>query len=246
VASKNDERFGVFFRRLELRDRITDEEKAVLIEAFDAPELLPVQSAIVREGERPTKSVLVLSGISCRTRTLRNGERQIVAVHLPGDFVDLHGFLLKTMDHDVEALTPCVVARLPHPYLERITERFPHLTRLLWLLTLIDAAIIREWAVGLGVRSASERMAHLFCELNTRLTAIGLAANNTFLFPVAQSTLKDILGLSAVHTNRTLMDLRQRNLVSWEKGILTILDPKRLYEEALFDEGYLHLNREPR
>lgn len=242
----NPDQYGVFFRRLELRDRVSEAEKELLLQAFEPPEIIPAQGAIVREGERVTKSVLVLSGISCRTRTLRNGERQIVAVHLPGDFVDLHGFLLKTMDHDVEAMTPCVVSRLPHPQLERITERLPHLTRCLWLLTLIDGAIIREWAVGLGVRTARERMAHLFCELNTRMKAIGLSVDNSFSFPVAQATLKDILGLSAVHTNRTLMDLRQRNLLSWERGIVKILDPERLCHEALFDDQYLHLQSEPR
>lgn len=240
------DRFEVFFRRMELRDRVSPEEKAALLAAFEQPEVVPAQTAMVREGERVTKSVLVLSGICCRTRTLSNGERQIVAVHLPGDFVDLHGFLLKTMDHDVEALTQCVVARLPHDQLERVTERLPHLTRLLWLLTLIDGAIIREWAVGLGIRSASERMAHLFCELYTRLTAIGLTTGNSFSFAVAQTHLKDILGLSAVHTNRTLMTLRSRGLLTWEKGVVTILDPNRLREEALFDDGYLHLQREPR
>jgi CRP-like cAMP-binding protein len=245
-VANNPDRFAVFIRRLELRDRISDEEKDALLGAFDAPEAVAAHTDIVREGTRPTKSVLVLSGIACRTRTLRNGERQIVAVHLPGDFVDLHSFLLKEMDHDVEALTSCVIARLPHEHLERITERLPHLTRMLWLMTLIDAAIIREWAVGLGIRSATERTAHLFCELSTRLAAVGLCTNDTFSFPVAQTNLKDILGLSAVHTNRTLMDLRSRNLLSWEKGVVKILDIEALKDVALFDDGYLHLQRERR
>lgn len=244
--TNGDDRLAPFFRRLELRDKISEEERAALTRAFETAETIPPQSYVAREGDRPSKSVLMLSGISCRTRTLRNGERQIVALHLAGDFIDLHSFVLKEMDHDVEALTACTIVRVPHEELERITERLPHLTRLLWLLTLIDAGIIREWAVGLGVRSAVQRMAHLFYELLTRMRAGGLTSDNTFSFPVPQTTLKDILGLSAVHTNRTLMDLRSRGLLSWEKGVVTILDPDRLRDEALFDETYLHLHRERR
>lgn len=240
------DRFDVFFKRLELRDVVTADEKHSLVEAFDAAEVIEPNTSMVRQGDRPGKSILMLSGLSSRTRTLRNGERQIVALHLPGDFVDLHSFLLKEMDHDVEAVSQCVIARMPHERLERMTERLPHLTRLLWLMTLIDAAIMREWAVGLGIRTATQRMAHLFCELDIRMRAIGLGTDEGFSFPVTQTILKDILGLSAVHTNRTLMDLRARNLLTWDKGTVRILDRSQLYEVALFDDEYLHFKREPR
>ena len=244
--ANGSDRLGVFLRRLELRDRVSDEERDTLVAGFEPSEVLPAQAIIAADGSRPTKSVLMLSGLSARTRTLKNGERQIVALHVPGDFVDLHSFLVKTMDHDVVALAPCTIARLPHSHLQRITERLPHLARLLWLLTLIDAAIFREWAAGLGVRNASQRMAHLFCELHARLKAVGLTVDSSFSFPVSQVDLKDMLGLSAVHTNRTLMDLRQRNLISWDKGVARIVDLVALKELALFDEDYLHLRSEAR
>ena len=124
----------------------------------------------MRETERPGRSTLVLSGITCRYRNLENGKRQITAIHVPGDFVDLHSFLIKQMDHSVGTLSPCIVAYAPHEGLERITERLPHLARLLWLLTLIDASIHRQWLVTMGAYPALNRTAHLLCELFTRLT----------------------------------------------------------------------------
>ena len=236
----------LLIRNLNARDVLDADEIASLERLVKRERMVGVDEDIVKEGSRPNESTLLLDGIAARYRVLEDGKRQITALHVPGDFVDLHSFLIKTMDHDVEALTPCTIARMPHANLGRFTEDLPHLTRMLWLLTLIDAAIFREWAAGLGVRNASQRMAHLFCEVYFRLKAVGLTVDNSFSFPISQVDLKDMLGLSAVHTNRTLMDLRQRNLISWEKGVVRITDLDALKEAALFDDDYLHLRHEAR
>ena len=128
----------------------------------------------------------------------------------------------------------------------KVTEQFPHLTRLLWLLTLLDGAIHREWLVGMGRLSAQQRTGHLICETYIRLRAIGLASGESFPFPVTQIALADALGISTVHVNRVIQDLRQSGLIQWENGTVTILDWPRLLEMSQFDDGYLHLVQEPR
>ena len=150
-----------FFRKLERRDVLFPKERAALTAAAGAEAIFEAGSDIVREGDRPHQSTLVLSGFCTRYRLLSSGQRQITSIQIPGDFVDLHSLLLKEMDHAVGALSRCHVITFPHDRLVAITEDFPHLTRLLWLMTLIDAAIHREWLVAMGRRSASQQLAHL-------------------------------------------------------------------------------------
>lgn len=235
-----------FFRKIQLRDRLGDEEQSAIAAAADERLQFSAGEDLVSEGDRPKRSMLVTSGYTCRYRTLPDGQRQITAIHLPGDFVDLHSFLLKEMDHSVGALGPCTIITFPHANLVRVTEQFPHLTRLLWLLTLLDGAIHREWLVGMGRMSAQQRTAHLICETFVRLQAIGLVNGYSFAFPITQLNLADALGISTVHVNRCIQDLRQSGLIQWENGSVTILDWGRLAELSQFDDHYLHLIREPR
>ena len=234
------------FRRLALRDTVSDEERAALSEVLKEVRSLPAGSDIVREGERPGRSTLVLSGITCRYRNLENGKRQITAIHVPGDFVDLHSFLIKQMDHSVGTLSPCVVVYAPHEGLERITERLPHLTRLLWLLTLIDASIHRQWLVTMGAYPALNRTAHLLCELFTRLTFDSGQVGTSLTVPITQQDLGDTLGLSTVHTNRVVQELRARGLIQWQNQEIRMLNWAGLADLAQFDPLYLHLGKEPR
>jgi CRP-like cAMP-binding protein len=237
---------NAFFLRLEQHDKLRAEERGALLDVIGPVERLPGGASLVRTGERPGASTLLLSGMASRFRLLSDGGRQIVAIHVAGDFVDLHSFLLKEMDHDVATLAPSAIARVRHEALEELTRNYPHATRLLWLLTLIDAAIMREWAVSLGRRTALERMAHFFCEIHLRLLAVGLDGNDTFELPISQVTLSDILGLSVVHTNKQLQDLRARELIVWNGSTVRLLDRERLMKLADFDDLYLHRRREPR
>ncbi len=201
---------------------------------------------MIREGDRPAESTLLLSGFAARYKLVSNGKRQITAIHIPGDFIDLHSFLLKNMDHAVMTMTPCTVGLVPHDTLHRITESHPHLTRLLWLSTLIDGAIHREWLVAMGRLRAVTHTAHLLCELFVRLQVVGLTKDNTFEFPVTQAELGDTLGLSTVHVNRVLQELRANKLIMWRGNMVVIEDWQRLKEFAEFDPTYLSLQDEPR
>ncbi len=210
------------------------------------PRLVNRGEDIVREGDRPTESILLLDGFAGRYNLLRNGKRQITAIHVPGDFVDLHSFLLHRMDHGVVALTDCRTGAVPHEILRNITERHPHLARLLWLSTLIDGAIHREWLVAMGRRSSLGQMAHLLCELFLRLQVVGRTERNSFRLPLTQAELGDALGLSTVHVNRVLQELRKEGVIIWRGETLVVKDWPRLQQIAEFDPTFLSLEVEPR
>ena len=245
-GSDIEELLEPFFRKIAARDTLGLAERRAIMAAADERVLFEAGEDLVTEGQRPSKSMLVADGFTCRYRLLAGGERQLTAIHVPGDFVDLHSFLIKQMDHSVGALTPCVVYTFPHERLVDVTERYPHLTRILWLLTLLDAAIHREWLVGMGRLSAHQRAAHLICELYARLKVIGRTGDSSFELPITQSSLADALGISAVHINRVVQELRRRGMIVWDGGRLTISDWPALAALAEFDDGYLHLVEETR
>jgi len=237
---------SAFFARIGQRDFLGVEEKVALAEAAEEARYFRSGEDIVREGDRANKSTLLTAGFAMRYTVLSDGRRQITAIHVPGDFIDLHSFLLKEMDHSVGCLSDCRILTFPHAGLEAITRKLPHLTRLLWLMTLLDAAIHREWLVGMGRLSAVEQMAHLLCELFVRLQTVGLADGQSFLFPITQVQLADTLGISAVHVFRVLTELKKSNLILWEGTSVTVLDWLRLQALGEFDSRYLHLSNEPR
>jgi CRP-like cAMP-binding protein len=232
--------------KLERRDTLSAEEKAALEDACTPPKRLAAGVDMVREGDRPKESTLILEGFCGRYNDLRDGRRQITALHVTGDFVDLHSFPLHIMDHGVIVLSPCVVTTFAHETLREITEHFPHLTRMLWLNTLLDSAIHRRWLVAMGRLSSTGQLAHLLCELRVRLAIVGLADESGYDFPLTQTEVADVLGLSLVHVNRVVQELRREELIAWSGGRVTILDLARLEALAEFDTAYLHLEKEPR
>lgn len=237
---------GKLFLKLRVRDLLSAEEEEVLGQTITGLEDVPAKQTLIKRGEPLSHSVLLLDGLMCRYKDLRNGRRQISALHVPGDFLDLHGFTLKHLDHDVMSLSPCKVAYADHAKLARLTEEFPHLTRLLWFTTNLDAAIHREWELSLGQRTGVSRAAHLFCELYQRLKIVDLVDGATFAFPVNQSELGECLGLTPVHTNRVLRELRERGLALFKNGIVTIEDLRGLESLAEFEASYLYLDSTPR
>ena len=232
--------------KLGRRDALSDEERAILERASARVVEFSADETMAREHDRPSHSTLILSGWAARYTILGDGRRQITAFHVPGDFVDLHSFLLKVMDHGIVALTPCKAALVAHDALQEITQEHPHLARLLWLNTLIDGAILRQWLIGAGKRRAGEHMAHLFCELFTRLQVVGQTKSNSFRIPITQAEFGDALGLSAVHTNRTLQMLRGEGLIEWNAGTIALPDWERISAFAEFDPTYLNLEHERR
>jgi CRP-like cAMP-binding protein len=232
--------------KLEARDDLSDEERVIIEQMFTEARLIKASDDIVRDGDRPRHSTLVVSGVAARYKVLQEGERQITALHLAGDFVDLHSFLLKEMDHGVTAISQCRIATVPHETLAALSVSQPHLTRLFWLLTLLDGALHREWLVAMGRRSAVGQLAHLLCELKMRLGVVGTGDRDSFTMPVTQVDLSDILGLSSVHVNRVLQELRAENLIAWKGVNVSIHDWDGLRRLAEFDDRYLHIVKEPR
>jgi CRP-like cAMP-binding protein len=232
--------------KLRARDEVTLEEERAIRAAVSETREYPADRTFIRAGEELSVSILMLEGLACRYKDLRDGQRQISELHVAGDFADLHSFTLKRLDHNLMALTPCRVAVVPHDRLRDITERFPHLTRLYWFMTNLDAAIHREWELSLGRRSALARAAHLFCELHVRLGVVGLTDGDSYDLALTQTDLAECLGLTPVHVNRTLKTLRARSLVEFRGRRVVIQDQAGLRQVAEFDPSYLYLESRPR
>jgi CRP-like cAMP-binding protein len=197
---------------------------------------------LVRTGDRPSRSFLILSGLLASSKAaMASGEVQITCFHLPGDMPDLHGLHLTTLDSDIRALTDCQLAFMAHRDLRRLCDQHPRLAALLWRTTLVDAAIYREWVVNVGQRPAINRIAHVFCELMIRMEVAGLAQDRSCHLGLTQQHLSEATGLSSVHLNRTLQELRARGLISFGQGTLTIHDWAALVELGDFRADFLHL-----
>lgn len=196
---------------------------------------------IIREGDDATECNLLLDGFVYRYKALVDGGRQIVAFHFAGDVFDAQSFLLPRMDHSVSTLTPCRIAAIAHSALARAFEEHPRIGLAVWKETLVDASIYRQWVANLGARDAYARTAHLACEIFVRLTAIGSARGNCIDWPITQAELADALGMSQVHVNRTLRELRKEGIVAIDRQQLTVLNWDRLQAAADFDPRYLHL-----
>jgi CRP-like cAMP-binding protein len=223
----------------------SDEERAIRALAGDVRQVA-ADEIVVRSGDELNSSVLLLDGWLARSKDLASGERQVTQLHVAGDFADLHGFVLGHVDHDVLALTDCRVKMVPHERLRDLMRDFPRLLHAYWFMTNVDAAITRELALSLGQRSAIARMAHLFCELHARLQLVDRARADGYDFPLTQRELAECLGLTVVHANRTLQELRRRGLVELGNRRLTIRDRRGLAGLAEFDPAYLYIDSSPR
>ena len=228
-----------FFRRFGGAAALSAADRHVLEDALRRVRQVPSRQDLVREGERPSDSTVLLEGFACRYKLLPGGKRQIMAFLLPGDICDLQLLILRQMDHSIVTLTPCRVASFPRMTIDSLCQLSPALLRELWRGTLVDAAIHRQWIVSLGRRSPYERVAHLFCELIHRLQAIGMASGSQFEFPMTQADLGDAVGLSVVHVNRTLQQMRADGLIALRANVLKVLDWPRLKAAARFDAAFL-------
>jgi CRP-like cAMP-binding protein len=231
--------------KLRARGDVSDEEEAVLRDLVSETKPVAAKTTIIRAGDVLAVSTLLLEGLMCRYKDLRNGQRQITEMHVAGDFVDLHSFALKRLDHNIMALTACRIAIVPHERLTRLTEDHPHLTRMYWFSTNLDAAIHREWELSLGRRSALSRTAQFFCELHVRLGLVGLADRSGYPLGITQIDLAECLGMTAVHINRTLKELREQGVVEFRHGRVAIGDLDELRRVAEFDPAFLYLERRP-
>jgi CRP-like cAMP-binding protein len=172
------------------------------------------------------------------------GHRQVVALHVPGDFVDLHGYPLGRLDHSIGTLTPVKIAFVPHQDVKRLTEHDAEFARKLWASTMLDAAQHREWLFRLGRLSAVGKVAHFLLETEARLRAIGLSDGRSFALPITQTDLGEITGLTSIHVNRVLRTLRERELCVFRSSIVELIDHDGLARLAQFDPTYLYLTED--
>lgn len=197
---------------------------------------------IVRERELATHSCLMLSGYSVRSKLVASGARQIVAIHMKGEMVDLQNSMLKVADHSVQMLTAGRVALIPREEVVRVTLERPRIGHAMWMDTLVDASIFREWIANVGRRDARTRIAHLLCEFSVRLRAAGLGKDTHYELPMTQEQLADATGLTPVHVNRTIKGLEKDGLIDRPNPrSIRIGDWRQLAEVGDFDTNYLHM-----
>ncbi|MDF0494616.1 helix-turn-helix domain-containing protein [Bradyrhizobium yuanmingense] len=232
------------FRRLNVLRPLSAEARASLEYAMvEGLQRAGPSEDVISEGD-PVDSVrVVLSGWLCRYKTLEDGRRQIVNFIFPGETCDAHAFLLRVMDHSIATMTPAVYAEIKRARFETLVAGNPTLSEAFWCETLVNTAIQREWVINLGRRVAVERVAHLFCEIFERLRPVDMVDGNSCVMPITQMDLADATGLSVVHLNRTLQELRATGLIVLRERTLTIPDLEALQDAALYSSSYLQLYR---
>jgi CRP-like cAMP-binding protein len=238
-TARND--FHPVIRKLDSVFTLTASER-------EAVERLPIQihqlradQDIVREGDRPTRCFAILDGFAASSKLTGEGKRQILAFHIPGDLPDLQSLHLEELDCSIGTITPCKLGFIQHEPLRALCATQPRIASAFWRDTLVEAAIFREWTTNVGRREAYARLAHVLCELVVRMRAVGLAEDHRCELPMTQAELADATGITTVHVNRTLQELRRDELITLTGGTLQVLDWPRLKEAGDFDPRYLHL-----
>jgi CRP-like cAMP-binding protein len=228
-------------RRLETRGPLSAEDRAAVRALPLIPRTLEPAAYLVREGEPPEMCAILLTGFAYRHKVTGEGERQIMSVHMRGEFLDLQNSCLEVADHNVQALTRCEVAMVPVSALRKLAADHPQVGRAMWIETLIDAAIFREWIVNVGRRDSISRISHLLCEFALRLESAGLARNFRYEMPMTQEQIADCTGLTPVHVNRVLKELGRMGLIDRDKRSVAIVEWDRLQQIGDFNTRYLHL-----
>jgi CRP-like cAMP-binding protein len=231
-------------RKLESIFTLTDDERQAL-------ETLPMQvnvikdhQDLVREGDQPSRSCLILSGFACTYKITAQGKRQIVSFNLPGDIPDLQSLHLKVLDNSISTISQCRVGFITHEDLRDLCDRYPRIADAFWRETLIDASIFREWVTNVGQREGASRMAHVLCELLVRLRAVDLVEDHACDLPITQAEFADALGFTTVHVNRVLQQMRAEGLIETQGTRLKVPDWEKLKQVGEFDPTYLHLEKE--
>lgn len=222
-----------------LRHAMSDREKAILERSVTDVREHEDSHRILARGELCERSTMLIEGFIIRA-IHDDDRRYIVGVQVPGDFVDLHGYALKRLDHDVVTIGPTKVGTVPHERLTELMRTEPHLSRVLWFSTLLDAALHRQWLLKIEQLKANRRVAHLLAEIWHRLDMVGLSRANGFRTPLTQTDLADMCGTTAVHMNRAIGELRRLGIADFRRGTLSFADRRQLEEHGDFDPTYLY------
>lgn len=224
--------------------QLEEEEKAVLSEMVWEMREIDARSTVVRRNEELDISLLCMSGIVSRQRDDKRGRRQLLSLHFAGDFLDLHAYPLKYLDHDVGTLSDTTLAVFKHDSLRRLQHEYPAIARKLWFATLLDAAIHRQWIWRMGTLRAVARVAHFFAECHARLAGIGIASGPTFDLALKQTDIAEVVGITAIHTNRVLRELREREVAYFRDGTVEIANLEELWKLGEFDPSHLYFDDE--
>jgi len=244
TSSKRD--LSPLVRKLGSETPLSEEEVAALMDLSSIVREVSPGEIIVHEGDEPSQACLILDGLLCRYKITGQGARQIHSFHIAGDIPDLQSLLLAHMDHSISVLRPSVLAIIPHHGLHQLIAAHPDVGRMLWRETLVDGSIFREWLSNVGHRSALSRIAHVICELVIRFDVLGLLRDMTLPIRLTQSEIGDAQGLSLVHVNRVMKELREKHLIKSDGMHIQILDLKGLMTIGDFDPAYLHLHTLPK
>jgi CRP-like cAMP-binding protein len=234
-----------FVDRLSSRSILTDEERQAVLTLPSEAAQVPVHRDIVRLGEVVDHSCFVVEGMVGRFGQNTEGERQITALHIPGDMPDLHSVVSPRAASALQALSTTTFLRVPHRALRSVAARYPAIAEAFWRDCVADAAIMSEWIVNVGCRDAKARIAHLLCELALRYGIDVHAADAAFPFPITQEHIGYATGLTAVHVNRTLKALKDSGAVSLGGRAVRVLDWDALVRLGEFDGTYLHVGDPP-
>jgi CRP-like cAMP-binding protein len=227
-------------RRLERRSPLSEADRQTLRTLPHIVRRLPSSGHVIRDGDAPEHCALLLSGFAFRYKLTGHGARQIISLHIAAEFLDLQNSFLGVADNSVQTLTESEVALIPLPVMHELALTNPAIGRALWIDTLIDASIFREWVVNVGRRDSRARIAHMLCEFSLRLEAAGMAHNHRYELPMTQEQLADAVGLTSVHVNRVLRQLKEEGLIDRDRRSITITDWARLRDAGDFNERYLH------
>jgi CRP-like cAMP-binding protein len=230
--------------KMEMFTAFSDGEKQQIDEMISARRLKHApREDIISDGAHSADCHVVLSGLACRYKLLRDGRRQIMAFLIPGDLCDAEIFVLKVMDHGVAAMTPTTTALVSGEVMKKMLRQTGNLGEALWWGTMTDLGVLRERIIDHGRRSAKERIGHLLYEMLVRYRMVEMAPDDSFDFPITQADLADATGLTPVHANRTLQKLRREGLIETKGKMIKIVDPEGLKKLAQFNGAYLHLDR---
>ena len=235
--------FHRFVEKLASRSALGEEERRALLNLPGHPLQIQCNRDFIRLGERVDHSCLVVDGLVGRFGQNSDGQRQITAVHIPGDMADLQSVVAPDASPALQAVTATTILKVPHTALRRAASRYPAIAEAFWRECVVDAAVLAEWVVNVGRRDARTRAAHLLCEMACRYEAAGDKVGFGFAFPVTQGHLGDMLALTPVHVNRTLRTLREDRILDVHNRRVSVLDWDRLTEVGEFDGAYLQIGK---
>jgi CRP-like cAMP-binding protein len=242
--SSDDQTLFRLVRKLESHTRLDDEDRAAVLALPFTRRIYEAPAYVLREGEPPRKDCsFVLSGLAFRQKLAATGARQIVSIHMAGDFLDVQHLFLDRADHSIQALSRLETAEIDRMALQNLVLHHPAIGKAMWIDALIDASIFREWILNVGRRDARARVAHLLCEVSIRMEAAGLTTGSDYELPLTQEQLGDAVGLTSVHVNRTLRVLAEQGLIRRDRRHVRFDDLKRLRAAADFSALYLHLDQ---